>query len=399
MPGIDKLLLCFNLLKSIDLDFNQSSNYNGLAVWARGVEVPTAFLARWPPGTLQSLKDFLDGREGGISFSTQEDAAKTSIFSKSWPDLWLDVDRLDFESRKMWKAIEDDEHPDYERFLESNCQKRVHMLELDLSAYDGMVAYICYDFSLNLLGLTNGNSFALPLPNSYGHGINSDALSFGCNSLRTLAFKGVNVSREVLEFFLHNCPFLEHLGVEISDDLENFKVTTWFKNVPMLVDVFIGGLVYGMLGLFDRVISWLACCLSRLEALTVDIKTFGLIKGKNTNVVFPQLKQLSFQVSEPSNRSLISYTYLMRAFPNLEKFILKAVGNFNVKTRGLIGVLVPGVEVEAEVPQASVFKFTKTNELILPWGFAMKMRNSKLSGIVFEGGIRGRASHRKECEG
>ncbi|CAI9114688.1 OLC1v1015467C1 [Oldenlandia corymbosa var. corymbosa] len=345
-----------------------------------------------------------------LSLLTLEDAAKTSVLSKRWIDLWLNVDKLDFDSKKLWKGLEDEDAPDYLRFYASNSRKyvewvnkvvqshkattldafrirfdltssfktdidnwvhfayarRVHMLDLDFSGYDGVGYCIVYNFPNDLLGLSFVNSSAPPLSNSYGNDINSGATSFGFKSLRTLAFNSVGMSGEVLEFFLHNCPFLESLRVELSDKLENFRVcgpslalkhleimdcfhcsitvcntnivslkTTQgqalvLQNVPMLVDVEIGGFgIDADANLVARAISWLSCCISKLEILSLRIKYSQRHMVKDLNAALPQLTQLKLltfhAIRARKGTSLIKFTSLIKASPNLEKFVMKTL--------------------------------------------------------------------------
>ncbi|KAK4352431.1 hypothetical protein RND71_027949 [Anisodus tanguticus] len=105
-----------------------------------------------------------------------------------------------------------------DKWLEFAFARQVQRLELDLSIggeeprdYDD-----CYTFPEHLLDLTDNvyqshlNKFPPPW--------------YNFKSVKVLLFKSVNVTGEVLEFFLHNCPFLEEMVVRGSGTLVNFEV-------------------------------------------------------------------------------------------------------------------------------------------------------------------------------
>ncbi|XP_059657433.1 F-box/LRR-repeat protein 25-like [Cornus florida] len=96
---------------------------------------------------------------------------------------------------------------DIDRWIEFAIAKRVQRLEVDLKP--------CFFF---------GNAVAYTFTNrSYIH-IKTPAGLSSIRSLRSLCFKLVNISGEILEYFVSNCPLLESLHVESSKDLVNLKV-------------------------------------------------------------------------------------------------------------------------------------------------------------------------------
>ncbi|CAI9106877.1 OLC1v1006117C1 [Oldenlandia corymbosa var. corymbosa] len=357
-----------------------------------------------------------------LSFLSLEAAARTSLLSKRWAHLWLSVASLDFESAKLLKGIEglnlllksDREirrgyrqkyvdwvnkviqsrrdsvldvfrihyhldksfGDDIDKWLQYAFAKRVQRLSLDLLQLDYEMSYA---FPCHLFGLSDGNGSSLSVSASRANHINSDVL-FGLKTLRALTFSCVNVSGGVLEFFLHNCPFLEYMLVDSSGGLKELKVvgpslalkhlviiycayllslvvrdtnivslTTTsgyslvLENVPMLVDVHVAGTPTGTgrwsrANFVEKAISWISCCLSKLEALTLELQDWQVeymhdwqlevAKKRETNAELPQLtklKQLTLSVSVPRKRSLIAFTSLIRASPNLEKFVMKSV--------------------------------------------------------------------------
>ncbi|XP_062006521.1 uncharacterized protein LOC133723647 [Rosa rugosa] len=196
-------------------------------------------------------------------------------------------------------------------------------------------------------------------------------------SLKVLHFKNVNVTGEILEHFLSNCPFLEWLTVNASRNLGNFRVVgpsialkylvikycpqesiqkpnetiricdtnlvsftfiggerdLLLTNVPFLVEVSISE--YDLrTELITLVFSQLSCCLSQLQILTLDItpsvSSFFLGPGyevyNNKNQEFPMLenlKHLVLIVEAGYPWVLHQLAFFMKASPFLERLVLK----------------------------------------------------------------------------
>ncbi|XP_062169775.1 uncharacterized protein LOC133875610 [Alnus glutinosa] len=179
------------------------------------------------------------------------------------------------------------------------------------------------------------------------------------NSLRALILKFLNVSGEVLEYFICNCPFLERLCVQNSSALVNLKVagpllplkyleichcpklqnleisaknlvsfvysgpriTMPFRYVPNLVEMSLGG-VYCKYSIYQ--FCEFSSCLSWLETLILELPR---IKKNKKLIEFPtlsNLKQLELiAFDESDNASLLGLTSLLKAAPILCRLTLK----------------------------------------------------------------------------
>ncbi|CAI9111196.1 OLC1v1011360C2 [Oldenlandia corymbosa var. corymbosa] len=90
----------------------------------------------------------------------------------------------------------------------------------------------------------------------------------------------------------------------------------------MLVDVSVGGFiprVNGNANLVNVAVSWLSCCQSSLEVLTLKIREEQVEKVRDPDIALPQftkLKQLTFSMYAPcDDLSLIAFTSMIRASP------------------------------------------------------------------------------------
>ncbi|KAM3237880.1 FBD-associated F-box protein [Capsicum annuum] len=191
-----------------------------------------------------------------LSFLSFKEAAATSVLSKRWLHLWTYFPRLDFDGTKLVEKIElypklykemnekfvrwinntlpmckaqrldrfrilfaiDKFVPhDIDKWLEFAFARKVQRLELDLRVgLDELYSDVddCYAFPGQLL-LRN---VCQP------HLDNLPPLWHNFKNVKVLLLKAVNVSDKVLEFFLHNCPFLEEMVVHGSDALVNLQV-------------------------------------------------------------------------------------------------------------------------------------------------------------------------------
>ncbi|KAA8540708.1 hypothetical protein F0562_024373 [Nyssa sinensis] len=323
-----------------------------------------------------------------LSSLTMKEAVCTSILSHRWKNLWtFTTGSLDFDcSALVWEltvkqtrqSLEDvrpkfiswvnkvlalhqgptvDEFKigfdldtrssicDIDRWVNFAVEKRVKRFVLALRSYRGLSPAGHYNFPPHSLHVS----------------------SF--NSLTSLTLKGLDVSGEVLDSFLSNCPFLEGLCVADSWCLKNLKVSgssvklkrleiylchcletveIFSKNlvsfkylgkvismplkyVPCLEEVSFGG-VYGrfLIDNFEQFSS--LSFLSQLQTLELDLHSLR-------PVTFPEfptlssLRHLELKVDALDGESLISCTSLIKASPLLYKFVLQLLWSENPQRR------------------------------------------------------------------
>ncbi|XP_059657289.1 F-box/LRR-repeat protein At2g42730-like [Cornus florida] len=198
-------------------------------------------------------KDWISGLPDEIIVSIVSllgirEAARTCVLSKRWENVWLfsynmvlNFDALetifDLESRRKVMEVERCRYISWvnkvldlhrgstmdefrvsfclnvssscviDRWIEFAIAKRFQRLEVDLEP--------CYYME---------KTEAYTFPNQNFIHIKSPAGLSGIRSLRSLCFKRVNISGEILKYFLSNCPLLESLQVELLENLVNLKV-------------------------------------------------------------------------------------------------------------------------------------------------------------------------------
>ncbi|XP_059657266.1 F-box protein At5g03100-like isoform X2 [Cornus florida] len=277
-----------------------------------------------------------------LSLLTMKEAGRSSLLSKRWRYVWTYITDLNFDASHIIYGLEledkelEEGRPFYlswvnqvlnsfngpciDQFrvqfdLDKTCrfdidnwvnfaiEKRVKRLDLDLFQ-PGRT--------------TEGYNF--PDTDRITNHLHSLSLGFTrCNSLTNLLLKDVNVTGQVLEDFLTNCPFLEQLSVANSECLVNLKVHSLklkrleitycdnvesieisamnlvsfnysgpkisqpFKNVNELVELNIGGDYYDYLIYnFFEISSYL----SHLESLTLTMTSveLELLKRKQQRI-------------------------------------------------------------------------------------------------------------------
>ncbi|XP_033510382.1 F-box/LRR-repeat protein At3g26922-like [Nicotiana tomentosiformis] len=329
-----------------------------------------------------------------LSFLSVKEAADTSVLSKRWLPLWRFVPRLDFDATKQLDEVAVDQklqkrymkkyvrwvnrtlrmckaqrldqfrvrfdlnelaQHEIDKWLEFAFARQVQRLELDLLEGGERIqaSDYCYTFPAQLLGL---NHYAGQPQSNNVHKL--PPLWHNFKSVKVLLFKSVHVTGEVLEFFLHNCPFVEEMVVHGSETLVNLEVVgpslklkhleIWFcldlkslkicdtnivtlrtssahklllSNVPMLIEVDVGG--HPFQHILDTIAPWGSCILSQLEVL--KIHAYGGLEYLE-HYKFPELTKLKkfvVEVLAKEDMSVLGCTHVIGAAPQLKEFELK----------------------------------------------------------------------------
>ncbi|XP_018623283.1 F-box/LRR-repeat protein At3g26922-like isoform X2 [Nicotiana tomentosiformis] len=356
----------------------QLSNNFALKKCSRRVCTPEDRISQLPDDILVHILSFLSVKE----------AADTSVLSKRWLPLWRYVPRLDFAATKPLHEVALDEklrkrhmkkyvrwvnrtlqickaqrldqfrvcfdlnkfaQHDIDKWLEFAFSRQVQRLELELLKGGELIrdCDYCYTFPPQLLGLNQPHSNNLrefpPLRHNF-------------KSVKVLLLKCVNVTGEVLEFFLQNCPYLEemvvygaatlvnldvvgpslklkHLGIWSCPDLTSLKIrdtnlvtlgtTSGHKlllsNVPMLIEVDI----ISSSSTLDNILAGVSCVFSQLEVLKITANMGLEYMGHYKFPEFTKLKKFVVCVRAWKDMSVLGCKHVIEAAPLLEEFELK----------------------------------------------------------------------------
>ncbi|XP_059454763.1 F-box/LRR-repeat protein At3g26922-like isoform X2 [Corylus avellana] len=336
-----------------------------------------------------------------LSRLTLREAVVTSVLSRRWEYLWASIYTLDFDHKKtsgkitltrsiklntpelteierpryvnwvnrvleqhrgptidqfrVWFDLDNGYARDINRWIMFAMQKRVQRLEIHLSGF-------------RLSDHQHSTRYTFP---------DQLLLRRGCfKSLKDLTLRQVNVSWEVVDYFLANCPNLErlfvhqsnhlkqlsvvgsslplkHLGVYFCTRLKSIKICDTnlvsFKyvgprirllvnNAPLLVDVSITERMYSNL-----MLRQFSSCFSQLQILTLSKEH---VQDKIKLRLFTglmNLKKLVLEIGAEDDESLLLFTPLVEACPYLQIFVFKIMWTspLNKKRRVIKAVKCP----------------------------------------------------------
>ncbi|KAL6132457.1 hypothetical protein ACLB2K_064700 [Fragaria x ananassa] len=303
---------------------------------------------------------------GIVSLLPLKDAAATCVLSRRWEHVWkfsasLNFDEDDqlfarfhgFEPEEMdqeigryidWvdSVIGKHRASTIERFrvcfdldfhftksvdswVEFAMNKRVQELELEfrsvyiLSGVRGpnwINRNYMYQFPPKLLGLEMESDLQLKHLDS--------ACSIGFSFLRVLCFTNVDVSQEVLEHFLYNCPVLERLSVKSTRSLVGLRVAGPSIALKYLELLSCDGL--NSIQISDTNLVSLTISQGAEISLLLISNAPSLVEDNDSSLEFPHfanLKHLELTVEQDSERGLQYLLSFLQASPYLEKLVLK----------------------------------------------------------------------------
>ncbi|KAK6116438.1 hypothetical protein DH2020_049900 [Rehmannia glutinosa] len=326
-----------------------------------------------------------------LSLLPFKEAIATSILSRRWRYLWTFIRRLDFDGTELLLKVEstkedhkivlDNERRNYVRWVDhviashkgSAIEEFRVFFNLDKAYEKSIDGWLRFALSRKVqkleLNLTEAaftrsrkDHEFYTFPYTLMFAVSDSSIDFNFKYLKKLSLNCVNVNGEALEFFLRQCPLLEHLSVSRSLELtalkiigpfpsfkrleiischnlnsveirdanlvhltyRGYKIQFLLENVPMLVEMFIGGMITNDL---KDVLLMLSSYLPQLEIL--GIRRRSNFTWKETTIFYStvkmsNLKQLLVEVHVFDDESLLSLTNLIRASPCLERFVLEA---------------------------------------------------------------------------
>ncbi|KAH9652974.1 F-box domain-containing protein [Citrus sinensis] len=297
-----------------------------------------------------------------ISRLPLKEAAKTSVLSSRWKYLWTFTTVLDFDGITessncisdptcIDKVLQLHRGSSINKFRLCLYSKDLHESEITNWVYSALSKRVQI-FELELWPRLKNYTF---LENCYN---NLKSELSGVKYLRSLRLFSVNVTGEILEFILHNCPLLDQLSVVRSETLVSLKVvgsaiqlkhlriSTCYRlneikistpnllsfkyfgpgqelklhieNAPQLVDISFRGV---MLTRVRNVVGPITSCFPQLKTLELD--SCDELYAQFSEHELPNLTHLHLRVATLNRESLLGLASIMKACPFLQTLIVQ----------------------------------------------------------------------------
>ncbi|KAG8378970.1 hypothetical protein BUALT_Bualt07G0039800 [Buddleja alternifolia] len=316
-----------------------------------------------------------------ISRLPLKEAGRTSVLARRWRNIWTSNPVLNFDASQVLCKLKDQEKIQDETIRFVKWVNRVtvfHSLatidefrilfDLDSSHAHHIDTWIIFAFSKRVKRLelhlllsccVDGRNKRYNLPNMWDPierlRISPNGIS-SCKLLEKLCLTGVNVTGEVLEFFISNCPFLEELCVKDSDSLQSLRASSTrlrdlkilnckgfrmldicspslvsftfygetipmaLKNVSSLITISLGAKRSLILA---SILVQISRCLSRLE--TLELRSYAIQVNEVLPFFpdFPNLKKLVLDIHARGHERVFWFPDIINAAPLLCKLVLK----------------------------------------------------------------------------
>ncbi|GFP96359.1 F-box/LRR-repeat protein at3g03360 [Phtheirospermum japonicum] len=356
---------------------------------------------------------------GILSSLPLKEAARTSILSSRWVNLWKHTLHLNFDAHSALDKIT--KHHGETQILTVERRKYINWVNKVLLFHKGLAlkeVRICFDLdnSSAKRAINHWLQFVferrverleldLSVDGDWGRSLKvctfpikkfmHHQARFDFRSHKALCLKSVDVTDQDVDFFLRSCPLLEHLVVhdalKISNlnicgalalkhlelcyclhvksikvsatKLTSLKVTSvealLLENVPKLVEVYV---CCGREDVYvQNLVPALYCYLSQLEILTLELRIPMKTIEEFRFPVLARLKKLEIYCAANGDQSMIGLTSFLRAAPYIQEFVMKCKKTSKNPDRG------PKFVVAADLVAADLKKNAK--------------KSSRLSGL------------------